>query len=130
MLRTLIVSIPAEDVTAVRELLAMLRAVKAEAAARLGPGPSRELEAVEELIRLAGACCEPSASLELAGPPGLIRDVAYGLLLDGVDALAEVCRAYEDGQSSLTDLTRAGEAAARRVALMKRVEERDGWSAE
>jgi hypothetical protein len=130
MLRTLIVTIPAEDVTAARELLITLRAVKAESAARLAPDRSDDVEAVEELLQLTAARDDPTASLELSGPPGLIRDVAYGLLLDGVDALAEACRAYEDGRSSLADLTGAGESAARRVALMKRVEESDCWSAD
>ena len=129
MLRVLSVTVAAEDVAAMRELLGMLHAVKDEAASRDGV-ESEELTVLDELIRLAEGHGASGAPLELSGPAGLIRDAAYGLLLDGVDALADACRSYEAGRSSLAELVEAGEAAARRLALMKAVEESDGWSAD
>jgi hypothetical protein len=129
MLRVLSVTVPAEDVGAMRELLSMLRTVKDEAARRDGAEPD-ELPVLDELIHLAECQGEAHAALELSGPAGLIRDAAYGLLLDGVDALADACRSYEAGRSSLGDLVEAGEAAARRLALMKAVEDSDAWSAD
>jgi hypothetical protein len=129
VLRVLSVTVPAEDVGAMHELLSMLRMAKDEAASREGAEPD-ELPVLDELIHLAGRQGEGHAPLELSGPAGLIRDAAYGLLLDGVDALADACRSYEAGRSSLGELVEAGEAAARRLALMKAVEESDGWSAD
>ena len=129
MLRVLSVTVPAEDVGAMRELLSMLRAVKDEAARRDGAEPD-ELPVLDELIDLAERHGATQAPLELSGPAGLIRDAAYGLLLDGVDALADACRSYEAGTSSLGELVEAGGAAARRLALMKAVEDSDGWSAD
>ena len=129
MLRVLSVIVPAEDVGAMRELLGMLRAVKDEAARRDGAEPD-ELPVLDELIQLAEGHGATHTQLELSGPAGLIRDAAYGLLLDGVDALADACRSYEAGRSSLEELVEAGEAAARRLALMKAVEDSDGWSAD
>ena len=129
MLRVLSVTVPAEDVGAMRELLGMLRAVKDEAARRDGAEPD-ELPVLDELIQLAEGHGATHTPLELSGPAGLIRDAAYGLLLDGVDALADACRSYEAGRSSLGELVAAGEAAARRLALMKAVEDSDGWSAD
>jgi len=129
VLRVLNVTVPAEDVGAMHELLSMLRTAKDEAASRDGAEPD-ELPVLDELIHLAERQGEAHAPLELSGPAGLIRDAAYGLLLDGVDALADACRSYEAGRSSLGELVEAGEAAARRLALMKAVEESDGWSAD
>ena len=129
MLRVLSVTVPAEDVGAMRELLGMLRAVTDEAARRDGTEPD-ELPVLDELIQLAEGHRATHTPLELSGPAGLIRDAAYGLLLDGVDALADACRSYEAGRSSLMELVAAGDAAARRLALMKAVEDSDGWSAD
>ena len=129
MLRVLSVTVPAEDVGAMRELLGMLRAVKDETARRDGEEPG-ELPVLDELIHLAEGHGATRAPLELSGPAGLIRDAAYGMLLDGVDALADACRSYEAGRLSLGELVEAGEAAARRLALMKAVEDSDGWSAD
>jgi hypothetical protein len=128
MLRTLSVTIPAAEVAAMCELLVTLHAVKAESAARGSPGAPGELAALGELVERAEIACEAGASLELSGPPGLVRDAVYGLLLDGVDALADACRAYESGRSSMVELVRAGESAQARLAIMKRVESDDGWS--
>jgi hypothetical protein len=130
MLRTLRVTIAPEDVAAMRELLVTLRGVKAEAASRGLEEAAAELDALDALVEQAERPHDAAAPLELSGPPWLVRDAVYGLLLDGADALAEVCRAYEAGRSSLADLAGAGEAAARRVALMTLVEDRDRWSAD
>jgi hypothetical protein len=128
MRRVLTVSIPAGEVAALRDILGTLRAVKEESMARGARARAGDLTIFDELIRAAESHDVGGAPLELSGPAGLIRDAAYGLLLDGADALADVCRSYEAGRSSLDELVAAGESAARRLALMKRVEDSDGWS--
>ena len=128
MRRVLSVSVPAGEVAAMREILATLRAVKEESVTRGARARIGDLAVFDELIRAAESHDAADVPLELSGPAGLVRDAAYGLLLDGVDALADACRSYEAGRSSLGELVAAGESAARRLALMKRVEDSDGWS--
>lgn len=130
MLRRMTVAVPAEEVPAMRELLQTLCAVKAEpSASRAGAEPDDgEASALQDLLTQADAPTAPGSVLKLTGPAGLIREAAYGLLLDGVDGLAETCRAYESGDASLTDLIGAGRSAGRRLALLREIEDRDGWS--
>ena len=72
--------------------------------------------------REAGA----GSAVEIAGPAALVRDALYGLLLDGADALAEACRAYEAGALSLERLCAAAESATARVSLFAGFEREDG----
>jgi hypothetical protein len=130
MLRILTVSIPAAEVAAMRDILGTLRAVKEESVSRGTPAKAGDFAVFDELIRAAESHDPAGAPLELSGRAGLIRDATYGLLLDGVEALADACRSYEAGRASLDELVEAGESAARRLALMKHVEDSDGWSPE
>jgi hypothetical protein len=62
---------------------------------------------------------------ELAGPPGLVREVLYAALLDAAEGTGEACVAYEAAE---TDLEGVREAVARltaRLALFAAHEERE-----
>jgi hypothetical protein len=129
VLTSITIAVAAEEIVAMRELLRDLAAVKADAAARRQDDESEPvMAALEDLLAQSHAPVPPTSPVELTGPVGVIRDAAYGLLLDGVDALAEVCRTYEAGRASLPELVSAGESAVRRLELLRSIEERDGWS--
>ena len=117
MPHTLTITVPAEEVPGVGEVLETLEQVKAEGG-RCDDEAGRVRELLDQLAGMVGPA-------ELTGPARLVRDAAYGLLLDGADALAEACRRYEAGEIELPALVAAGASAGRRLDLFAEVERLD-----
>ena len=119
--------VPEELAGSLRELLALLAEIKAESAQAAPADEHARLRLVQvtDLLDQASRAGDPGAPVELSGPSGLLREALYGLLLDGADALAEACRAYEAGTIGLDRLCEAGASAAARGRLFARFERSD-----
>jgi len=110
------------------ELVATLRSVKEESAAAepLDDDARAQLRSASDLLEQVSEQAGTGSAVELAGPAVLVRDALYGLLLDGADAFAEACRAYEAGAISLERLCAAGASTHARIALFADFEREDG----
>jgi hypothetical protein len=113
---------------ALEELAATLRSVKEESAtAEPHDDAARtQLRAASDLLVQVTEQAGSGHPIEITGPPALVRDALYGLLLDGADALAEACRAYEAGAISLEHLVATGQSAGARLTLFADFEREDG----
>ena len=122
------VRVPAMLSGALEELAATLRSVKEESATAepLDDDARAQLRAASDLLEQVTEQAGSAHPIEITGPPALVRDALYGLLLDGADALAEACRAYEAGAITLEHLLAAGESAHARVTLFADFEREDG----
>jgi hypothetical protein len=118
----LTIAVPAEELAGAREILATLEQIKLESARAAERG---DVEA-DHVRELAEQLDRPGEPAELTGPAALVRDMVYGLLLDGADALAEACRRYEAGEIALDALARAGASARRRLGMFVELERVDG----
>jgi hypothetical protein len=127
MLRQATVAVPAILTRELEELAVMLRAVKAEtaAAAPLDLEAEEQLRSASDLLDQVGGAAGSGEPLEITGPAGLVREALYGLLIDGADALAEACRAYESGAIPLERLTAAAASAQARIGLFAAFERED-----
>jgi hypothetical protein len=126
------IRVPGQEAESLREFLELFAAIKAETLERArqrAPDERAEAEAaiteVASLVEQLAAPAIPDRAVEITGEAHVLRDVLYGLLLDGADALTDACRAYESGEAPLAALRRAGEAAASRLALFLEFEEAD-----
>ena len=126
------IRVPGHQAEGLREFLELFAAIKAETLERArqrAPAARAEAEAavtaVASLIEQLGALAVPERAVDIVGEAHVLRDVLYGLLLDGADALADACRAYESAEIPLAALRQAGEAAATRLALFLEFEEAD-----
>jgi hypothetical protein len=124
MQRQATIRVPAALSGELKELLALLSAVKAESAAAAQDGAAEE--AVRSVSDLLGQIGEGAGDAEVTGPAGIVREALYGLLIDGADALAEGCRSYESGSLSLDDLSAVGASTLARVELFLDFERSDG----
>jgi hypothetical protein len=122
------VRVPAMLSAEIEELVATLRSVKEESAAAdpLDDDARAQLRSASDLLEQVTGQAGSGAPVEIAGPAALVRDALYGLLLDGADALAEACRAYEAGVISLERLCATGTSTEARVALFAHFEREDG----
>jgi hypothetical protein len=78
----------------------------------------RELAEAEDALDAVGWHSGPAAgALELAGPPGLVREVLYAALLGAAEAVGERCREYEAAHADAAALA----AAVEDVAVLHRL---------
>ena len=122
------VRVPAMLSAELEELVATLRSVKQESAAAepLDSDARAQLRSASDLLEQVTAQAGSGAPVEIAGPAALVRDALYGLLLDGAEALAEACRAYEAGAIPLERLCAAGASTHARITLFADFEREDG----
>jgi hypothetical protein len=79
-------------------------------------------DALDSLGWSLGARLEPA---ELAGPPGLVREVLYAALLDAAEGTGEACVAYEAAETDLAGIRDAVTRLTARLAPFAAHEERE-----
>jgi hypothetical protein len=79
-------------------------------------------DALDTLGWTLGARMEPA---ELAGPPGLVREVLYAALLDAAEGTGEACVAYEAAETGLEGIREAVARLTARLELFASHEERE-----
>ena len=132
-------TIPAEQVETVTSTVLGLYGARAEALASSAQGflegaddavelehARAELRAVEDaLADLGWPDPPPAATVELVGPPMLLREAARTALLDAADVVVETVSRYEAGGEELPAVRRAVEAVPALFDLFASFE-RDG----
>jgi hypothetical protein len=140
MASTVTVTVPPDQGDAVLDRLLALYQAQAEALhvatlAYLGDRRSLEpvlehrdeLAEIEALIDLAGWRFGPRvATLELVGPPGLVREAVYATLVDAAKAVVRDIDRYERGELELDELRARSRAADVLLVLFARLEEAAG----
>jgi hypothetical protein len=83
-------------------------------------GLGETADALDTVGWALGARLEPA---ELAGPPGLVREVLYAALLDAAEGTGEACVAYEAAETGLEGIRAAVARLTARLELFAAHEE-------